>query len=107
MLSPLVGNYHPQVVVGKMAEDAELWKYSKHLVSCEQAGYGFQSLAVGVASGMALKSRGLLRFIWTRLIQLGEYPSYDAAATCLRQVSFAALLGVVRNCIACSDGVLD
>lgn len=43
--STLATNNQPQVVFGKMAEDAELRTYSKHHQPREQAGYSFQAFA--------------------------------------------------------------
>lgn len=46
VVSLLVTNNQPHVIVGKMAVVVDFWKYSKHLRPCEQARYGFQAFAV-------------------------------------------------------------
>jgi hypothetical protein len=103
VVSPLVTNRQPQVVVGKMAEEAHRGKVNKHLRACEDAGYGFRAFAVDVFGVLSKDSYNLLRRIWTRMIRETGYPKYKAVAVCLRRVSFAIQLGVARQCLACRE----
>jgi hypothetical protein len=100
IVSPLTTNNQAEVVVGKAAADAEVRKYDKHMVPCEQAGFGFKAFAADVFGVLTPKSYSLLRRIWTRLIREAGYPKYRAVAMCLRRVSFAIQLGVARQFVA-------
>lgn len=67
-VSPFCTNNQPPVVVGEMADDADLRKYSKNMQSCDEAGQDFQASAVDVYSVKAEKSLGLMRS--TRFVDL-------------------------------------
>ena len=106
VVSP-IKSQHDQTVVGKCAEDAETAKYTKHALSCEQAGYGFKAFAIDVFGVMAKKSHKLLQRIISSYSRMTAYPIYKAASICLRRVSFAVQLGVARQAIRCRHIVDD
>lgn len=107
VVSPLATNNQPYIIVGKIAKDAELRTHThKHLKPCEQIENASKLSRWMYLESRRKKSRGLLRRIETRLVRFEGYPTYNAAATCLRRVSFAAHLGVARQGITCHEVVV-
>ena len=101
VVSPIKKRNPYDLVVGKTAEDAELVKYNKHAIPCENAGFGFKAFAIDVFGVMAKKSYKLLQRIISKLIRDKGYPAYRATAIVLRRVSIAVQIGVARNLILC------
>jgi hypothetical protein len=100
VVSPIVSNNQPAIVVGVKAETAERLKYQKHQVACEQAGLGFQAFAIDVFGVPAKESLKILHRICSRLMREGGYPLHMATSICFRRVSFAVQLGVARLFVA-------
>jgi hypothetical protein len=103
VVSPLVTNNQPEIVVGKKAEEAEKKKYQKHQVACENAGYGFKAFAVDVFGVLAPDSLKLLRRVISRLIRESDYPEYMASSISFRRISFSVQLGVARQFVSCRE----
>jgi len=106
VVSP-IKSHHDQTEVGKCVEIAELAKFNKHSVSCEQAGYGFEAFAIDVFGVMAKKSYKLLQRIISSYSRMTAFPIYKASAICLRRISFAVQLGVARQAIRCRKFIDD
>jgi hypothetical protein len=100
VVSPLVSGNQPEVVVGKMAAEAERRKGIKHLAACEQAGLGFKAFAMDVFGVMAPDALVLMNRIIHRLIRECDYPKYMASSICYRRVSMALQMGVARQFLA-------
>jgi hypothetical protein len=100
VVSPIVTNHQPTIVVGAKAETAERLKYQKHRAACEQAGLGFKAFAIDVFGVPAKESLKILHRICSRLMREGGYPEHMATSICFRRVSFAVQLGVARLFVA-------
>jgi hypothetical protein len=100
VVSPIITNHQPVIVVGAKAESAERLKYQKHQAACEQAGLGFKAFAIDVFGVPAKESLKVLHRICSRMMREGDYPEHMATAICFRRVSFAVQLGVARLFIA-------
>lgn len=101
VVSPLVTNNQPEVVVGKKAGEAEKRKYQKHREACENAGFGFKAFAMDVFGVLADDAFKLLQRVCSRLIREADYPKYMASSICYRRISFSVQLGVARQFVAC------
>jgi hypothetical protein len=101
VVSPIITNNQPEVVVGKKAEEAERRKYTKHQAACENSGFGFKAFATDVFGVVTSSSMKLLHRICSRLVREADYPAYMASAICLRRVSFSVQLGVARMFVGC------
>jgi hypothetical protein len=103
VVSPLVTNNQPEVVVGKKAEEAEKKKYQKHQEACENAGFGFKAFAMDVFGVLAEQSLKFLKRVCSKLMREADYPKYMASAICYRRISFSVQLGVARQFLACRE----
>jgi hypothetical protein len=107
VVSPLISGPQGIIVVGKKAKEAERLKFSKHLLACEQAGFGFKAFVVDVFGVLTEASQVLLDRVCYSLCRLFSYPVYLGKAICSRKISFSVQLGVARQVLACRDVVLE
>ena len=84
-------------VVGETTVQAEDAKCRKHLLPCEDHGYGFQPFAMDVFGVVGPQSTDLLkRFCHSYQAAKGISKSL-AYSICFRRVSFSVQLGVARQ----------
>ena len=100
VVSPLVTNNQPEIVVGDAAQKAEARKLEKHLLACETANFGFQPFAIDVFGVLAKQSQHLLYRIVEKMIRETCCSPHKAKAICQRRISMAVQLGVARQLLA-------
>jgi hypothetical protein len=94
VVSPLVSTNQPKIIVGNKASIAEKSKISKHLLPCEQSGFGFKAFAIDIFGILANDSKIFLQRLINLLVTASDYPQYLADSICSRRISFAVQLGV-------------
>jgi hypothetical protein len=103
VVSPLVSNRQPAVVVGRAATRAAARKVAKHSAACERAGLGFKAFAVDVFGVMSADTRRFVYRVRNRLMRETCCAEYKATAICFRRISFSIQLGVARELLASRD----
>jgi hypothetical protein len=100
VVSPLPATITAEIKIGQKVEAAELAKYRKHELACENASYGFRAFAVDVFGVFAKRSLNLLHRIRNSLMRKTGYPEWLATAVCYRRISIAVQIAVARRVVA-------
>ena len=101
VVSPIITNNQPEIVVGKKAGEAQKKKYQKHLIACESAGFGFKAFALDVFGIMAGEAKRFTHRLCSTMMRVADFPEYMAHAIVYRRISFSVQLGVARQFVAC------
>ena len=107
VVSPIVSNRQPEIIVGEAAQKAENMKIEKHAEACDHAGYGFKAFAVDVFGVIANESSELLKRVREKMMRETCCAKYKAISICQRRISIAVQIGVARQLLASSREVVD
>jgi len=100
VVSPLTSNNQNVVKPGFKAQKAESLKIKKHMLACEEAGYGFKPFAVDIFGIMADETKVLFRRVINSIARRCGYETWKAQTIAKRKLSIAIQIGLSRQILA-------